>query len=400
MVFFLIYTGALALIYGYVGRRLTLPARPGRKGRIAFWSLTAFLFFLAPASILFEIYDLRFPGRPVLDWIGYLGLGYFTLAFSLLLIRDAGLLALWIGRALPVVWRAWRPARPDPDDPDDPPDPERRRFLLHSMNLGLAGLTGALSGYGLHQARRTPETMEVTATLPNLPPAFEGFRLVQISDLHVGPTVGRGFVEAVVKRVNALAADAVVFTGDLADGPVAELRPQVAPLAGLAAPAGRFFVTGNHEYYSGVGPWVDEAARLGFTVLLNEHRVLERNGDRMVLAGVTDLNGGRFLAGHKSSPIKALADAPPGLTRILLAHQPASVFEAAAAGADLMLCGHTHGGQYFPLNYLAYLAQPYVHGLHQYRNTLVYVSRGAGYWGPPLRLMAPSEITVITLRRG
>ncbi|MEW5794956.1 MAG: hypothetical protein AB1772_01220 [Candidatus Zixiibacteriota bacterium] len=153
-------------------------------------------------------------------------------------------------------------------------------------------------------------------------------------------------------------------------------------------------MTGNHDYYSGVQQWVDEAARLGFTVLLNEHWVIERGDARLLLAGVTDYSGGQFRADHTTDPHLALAGAPPTHTKILLAHQPRSVFEAVKAGYDYVLSGHTHGGQYFPYHFLVALAQPYVSGMHQHGDTRIYVSRGTGYWGPQIRIGAPSEITV------
>lgn len=193
---------------------------------------------------------------------------------------------------------------------------------------------------------------------------------------------------------NDLKPDLIALTGDLADGSVEELRDDVAPLAGLKAPQGLYFITGNHEYYSGVMPWLQESARLGFDVLLNEHRVIERGKSRLLLAGVTDLSGGQFRSDHVSDPHKAIAGAPQCDAKILLAHQPKSIFDAAKVGFDYVISGHTHGGQYLPYHFLAALAQPYISGMHEYGRTKIYVSRGTGYWGPPFRIGARSEITV------
>jgi predicted MPP superfamily phosphohydrolase len=207
-------------------------------------------------------------------------------------------------------------------------------------------------------------------------------------------------VEDIVDVVNTLDADIVVLTGDLVDGSVAQLGYDVAPLKRINSVSGNFFVTGNHEYYSGVIEWIEEVKRLGFTVLLNEHQVIRRGQAGMVLAGVTDYRGGNFLTSHRSDPQKALDGAPRADVKILLAHQPKNIFDAAKAGYDLQISGHTHGGQFFPWNLFVGFTQPYVSGLHTHQNTQIYVSRGTGYWGPPVRVGSPSEITLIQLMSG
>jgi predicted MPP superfamily phosphohydrolase len=239
------------------------------------------------------------------------------------------------------------------------------------------------------QARR-PRVVRVAVPIANLPPDLAGLRIVQLSDLHVGPTIRRRFVTAVVQTANALYPDLVAVTGDVADGYVKELRDHVAPLADLRAPLGTFFVTGNHEYYWDPLGWILELERLGISVLSNEHRLIERGEGRLLLAGVTDLSAA-------SDPRAAIAGAPQSHVRVLLAHQPRSAFAARDAGFDLQLSGHTHGGQYFPFNLLVRLFQPFVAGLHRLEAMWLYVSRGTGYWGPPLRVGAPSEITLIEL---
>ena len=256
------------------------------------------------------------------------------------------------------------------------------------------------TGYGIAEAKQTPQVKRVPIKIDHLPPELEGFRIVQITDIHVNPTFRRAAVEDIVGVVNTLDADIVVLTGDLVDGSVAQLGFDVAPLKQINSVSGNFFVTGNHEYYSGVIEWIEEVKRLGFTVLLNEHLVISRGQARMVLAGVTDYRGGNFLTSHRSDPQKALNGAPPADVKILLAHQPKNIFDAARAGYDLQISGHTHGGQFFPWNLLVGFAQPYVSGLHTHRNTRIYVSRGTGYWGPPLRVGSPSEITLIKLIAG
>jgi predicted MPP superfamily phosphohydrolase len=249
-------------------------------------------------------------------------------------------------------------------------------------------------------ARRTAAVRVVDIPIAGLPSALQGFTIVQISDIHVGNTIGRAYVEAIVSRVNGLRADVVAITGDLVDGTVARLAHDVAPLADLESRYGTFFVTGNHEYYSGVGPWLAELQRLEVQVLLNRHVVIEHDGARLALAGVTDYSGHHFNEAHRSDPAAALRGAPDDIdVKILLAHQPRSAAAAVEAGFHLQLSGHTHGGQFLPWNFFVRLQQPYTAGLERLRSMWVYTSRGTGYWGPPMRLGAPSEITRIRLVR-
>lgn len=256
----------------------------------------------------------------------------------------------------------------------------------------VVGGAALLTLVGIVLARR-PRIVRVTVPIADLPSDLAGFRILQLSDLHVGPTIRRRFVDAVVDRANALRPDLIAVTGDVADGLVPELREHVEPLGRLRAPHGAYFVTGNHEYYWDVRGWIGELERLGIEVLSNEHRVVTRGAGRLLVAGVTDLSAA-------SDPAAAVAGAPPSDVRVLLAHQPRSAFAAQAAGYDLQLSGHTHGGQYFPFNLLVRLFQPFVAGLHRLESMWLYVSRGTGYWGPPLRLGAPAEITLLELVPG
>jgi len=251
---------------------------------------------------------------------------------------------------------------------------------------------------GLLNTRRTARVKEVDVPITGLPAALQGFTIAQISDLHVGPTIRDRYIQRIVDRVNALEADAVAITGDLVDGPVSELGPHVAPLSGLRSRHGSFFVTGNHEYYAGAAPWLAEVRRLGIRVLLNEHVVIERGGSTLVLAGVTDFMAHHFDAAHQSDPTAALAGAPEHAgAKVLLAHQPRSATAAEQAGFDLQLSGHTHGGQFLPWVFFVRFQQPFTAGLHRLGRLWVYVSRGTGYWGPPKRFGAPSEITRLRL---
>ena len=261
----------------------------------------------------------------------------------------------------------------------------RTTISSRAISFTTIGLAGVLAFIGFLQARR-PRVVSL-----EIPKGPNGYRIVQWSDVHIGPTIQRSFVESLVRRTNALNADAIVITGDLIDGHLEDLRDAIAPIADLRARDGVFVVTGNHEYYWRASEWVKEFARLGMTFLKNEHRVVR---DGLVIAGVTD-PAGRYT--HKTNLAAALAGAPEEAFRVLLAHRPQVADAASRHGVDLQLSGHTHGGQFFPFNLLIRWFQPVVAGLHRVGETLLYVSRGTGYWGPPSRLGVGGEITLITL---
>lgn len=394
MKFFVIFTTFLILMHGYIGWRFIVPAKLRRFHKWIAWGVLFLFPLFLPLTFQFRMRGINTWWSDLSGWIGYISLGFFSLVLAVLLVRDS----IWIIAAVIrfIMVMVKRVIAPKPAI-KTALDKERRHFLIQSMNLGLLGTSALLTGCGFYEARRRPTLVKVSVPIPNLPKELEGLQIAQISDLHVGLTIKRDYVERVVKQVNDLEAPIIAFTGDLADGLVSGIRDEVAPLRDLYAPYGKFFVTGNHEYYSGVEDWVEEIDRLGFTVLLNSHRILTHGNTNFVLAGVTDYSGGRFLKSHISNPMHAVDGAGAGDVRILLAHQPRSIFAAAKAGFDLQISGHTHGGQYFPWNMLVELYQPFTKGLHRYEKTWIYVNRGTGYWGPPMRLGVPSEITLITL---
>jgi len=391
MSFFVIVVAVLSLMYGYIGWRIITPAAFGLPVTLLLWALLIGLLALPFVSVSMRMHGNVNPWADVVVWTAYLTFGFLTLLFALLVAKDlVFVIVTLVQKSTQVVGNllGWDTGL------SDAVDPERRRLLANTLNLGLLGVTGALTGYGMFEAMRTPRVVELDIPITGLPPDLDGFTIVQISDIHASATVKRPFIQAVVDRVNELRPDLVALTGDLVDGSVEQLRDDVVPLADLKAPEGLFFITGNHDYYSGVEPWLEEVRRLGFTVLLNEHRVIERGAGRLLLAGVTDFSGGQFSPEHRTDPHKAISGAPMCHAKVLLAHQPKSIYEAAKAGYDYVLSGHTHGGQYFPYHFLAAMAQPFISGLHQMGGTRIYVSRGTGYWGPQIRIGAPSEITV------
>ena len=273
------------------------------------------------------------------------------------------------------------------------PEPELSRALA----LGVVGVGGCAVLYGVTSALGRVAVKRVDVALARLPGSLSGFKLVQLSDLHIGPMLGRSWLEDIVARVNELEPDVVAITGDLVDGSVRRLRDQVAPLAALRAKYGVYFVTGNHEYYSGVDAWLTELRRLGIRTLRNERVSIGEGDDSFDLAGVDDWRA--FGGDHGRDLARAVRDRDPDRELVLLAHQPKQIHEAAEHGVGLQLSGHTHGGQIFPWNLFVRLEQPFIAGLGRLRNTQIYVSRGTGYWGPPMRVGAPAEITLLTLER-
>jgi hypothetical protein len=316
---------------------------------------------------------LRPPWLRVVSWPFALWMGLFWLGFVALLLTDGAFLLM--GAASSAA----------------PLDLARGRALAAAALVGLAG------GVALRAALRVPSALRVEVTLPSWPRALDGFRIAQISDVHIGPILGRGFAAAIVARVNELAPDLIAVTGDLVDGPADKIADEVAPFAELRAPHGVFFVTGNHDFYSGVDGWLARVQALGMRVLRNE-RVAIGGADGFDLAGVDD-HRGDWRLGSSEDIDAALAGRDPARPLILLAHDPAAFAKAAERGVDLQLSGHTHGGQIWPFGALVRLATPFVRGLHRRGASQLYVTRGAGFWGPPMRLFAPSEIAEIVLRR-
>jgi predicted MPP superfamily phosphohydrolase len=282
----------------------------------------------------------------------------------------------------------------------DPTDPARRATLARILGGGAALLGGGAAVAGIATAF-SPVIERIKVPLAKLPEGLGGLRIVQLSDVHVGQTIQKAFIEQIVAQVNALEPDLIAITGDLVDGSVEALREHVAPLARLKARHGVFFVTGNHEYYSGAQSWVDHLATLGIRVLRNE-RVSIGDDERgwLDLLGVDDYGARGLAPGHGQDVAGAARGRNSERPCVLLAHQPRSVFEAARHGVCLQLSGHTHGGQIVPWNLFVRLQQPFVAGLDRHLGTWIYTHRGTGFWGPPMRVGTSSEIAEITLVRG
>ncbi|MFI1730541.1 metallophosphoesterase [Streptomyces acidicola] len=433
VIFFILAALAVLAAFGalhwYAWRRLVrdTTAGPGTARRVG----TAV--FVAGPVLLFAAFAAERGGAPfwlqqVLGWPGFMWL---ALSLYLLLALLVGELVRPLVRRLverraaapapatatePVPVRETEPvpAGPKPTDPIDPPAPaeptapvapaepatsadpaptapSRRLFVSRVVGGAVAAAAVGTVGYGTYGVVRGPKVKRVTVPLAKLPRAAHGFRIAVVSDIHLGPMLGRGFAQKVVDTINGTQPDLIAIVGDLVDGTVEDLGPAAAPLAQLTARHGAYFVTGNHEYFSGAEQWVDEVRRLGLTPMENARRELPA----FDLAGVNDVAGEDD--GQGPDFAKALGDRDTSRAVVLLAHQPVQINEAVDHGVDLQLSGHTHGGQMWPMNFVADAANPTLAGLERHGDTQLYVTRGAGAWGPPVRVGAPSDITVVEL---
>ncbi len=359
-------------LFAYAGRPLLVAAAALGLAPAVAWST---LLAVALLPLLPLIYRRTEGNRSLPHWIGYATLAVFSTLLVLVLVSDVLRAAYHLAR-----WALSTQTWPMLDP--------------RAVALTILGTAAVLSVVGLMQAR-CPRVKHVTVTIEDLPPDLDGYRIVQWSDVHVGPTIQRSFVESLVAKTNALDADAIAITGDFVDGYLDDLREHVAPLRDLRARDGVFYVTGNHEYYWRASEWCPALEAHGLTFLKNEHRIIRRGNARLVLAGVTDPVGRDT---HKQDPDRALAGAPADAVKVLLSHRPQTAAAADRLGVHLQLSGHTHGGQFFPFNLVIKRFQPIVAGLHRVGGTWLYVNRGTGYWGPPSRLGVGGEVTVVEMK--
>ena len=413
-----IVLGALfALMHWYLWKRLVRDTtRPGRLRRAA--TITTVLL----ALLVFVTLTLGREVSPAVgQWFTWPGYTWFALLFYLFVITlllELPRLALrgWVRRR-PLEATATSPAAAsaepdsDPDDePDDDPDDEpadepsrpvdqgRRLFLARGFGLVAGAAATSVVGFGMANALGPPDLLRVPVTLRRLDPTLAGFRIAVVSDIHLSSLLGRSHTERIVRMINESSPDLVAIVGDLVDGSVEELGSAAAPLADLAPREGSFFVTGNHEYFVDPDGWIRELDRLGVHTLRNEGTTITRGTASFDLAGVTDVNGRSRDDGPDFD--RALADRTSDSPVVLMAHQPVQVSDAASHGVDLQLSGHTHGGQMYPFHHIVALAQPSLAGLTKVDDTWLYVTRGAGFWGPPVRVGAPPDISLIELQPG
>lgn len=374
VIFLFVFVGLLGLVHYYIWARLVRDlALPRGLYRWLGRAIVTLFVLLSTGFFLSRAGDWARP----LVWVSYIWLGVVFLLFVSLGVAELGRAAVTLAASS--------------GSDGSPLDPSRRTFLSRLVGALALFVAGGASIAALRSGLSRVQVKRVEVPLKRLPPALDGMTIVQLTDVHVGPTIRRDFIEQIVETTNALEPDVIAITGDLVDGSVERLREHVAPLGLLNAKFGVFFVTGNHEYYSGVEEWCAELERLGIRVLRNERVSIGHGASSFDLAGVDDFNAAPDLT-------RALAGRDPARELVLLAHQPRAVREAAEHGVGLQLSGHTHGGQIWPWRYLVYLQQPVVSGLAKIKETFVYVSNGTGYWGPPMRLGAPAEITEVRLR--
>jgi predicted MPP superfamily phosphohydrolase len=276
-------------------------------------------------------------------------------------------------------------------------DPSRRVFLARALAGGVGVGAAAVVVGGNRRALAEPESPQIELPLRGLPRQLDGLRVVQISDLHLGPLYGVDECELTVERVNRQRPDLIVVTGDIVDAPVGVLAAAAAPLGRLRARHGVLFVTGNHEYYSGADEWLVEMRRLGLRTLMNERVSIGDAGASFDVVGMPDEHAGRYGGSVVPNLVRALSGRDPERALFGIVHRPTQARELVRAGAGAAVCGHTHGGQMWPFGGIVALVQPYIAGLHREGEGLVYVSRGAGFWGPPVRVLAPPELPCFVL---
>ncbi|MGD8862231.1 MAG: metallophosphoesterase [Myxococcales bacterium] len=379
---------ALAAMLGhlYLYRRLVRRVAPSRAWRRAGGALlglmTVLLLLRRPARAFGPDVELSY------EIIAYGWLALMLCVLAVVLVSD---LALALTGA--IRWGHERLTRAD----QAPADPARRAFLARAVPMGVMAGGGLNAGYGMFTAFAPAEVSELEVKLPGLPPTLEGMSIVQLSDVHVGPFIDREFIDGLVTQTNALKPDLVAITGDLVDGDVRTLGPAVAGLSNLRSRFGTFFVTGNHEYYSGDLAWCAYLEQLGIDVLRNRRVTIGDDGGRFDLLGVDDWGGARRSGGRGYDLDRAMAGRDPERAAVLLAHQPRGFEAASARGVGLQLSGHTHGGQIFPMTVLVGMAWKYSRGLYREGDSHIYVSRGCGFWGPPARVGSQPEIVKLHL---
>jgi hypothetical protein len=360
--------------HAYLAQRLALAPgwpEPLRSGLVAG-------FGIGLAAVLTQIFVRRRFGilSSALSWTAYVWLGFTFLLLTTTFATDA---AMWLLGAASTA-------------------PQDTRLLERARALLVAVVASAAAVVALRQGLAPPGVRRIEIPLARWPQALDGFRIVQISDVHIGPLLDRRFATEIAKRVNALSPDLVAVTGDLVDGSVARIGDEVEPFGAIRARHGVFFITGNHDFYSGADAWVDRVCELGWRALRNERVVIGDGEGHFDLAGVDDHHGALLGPGQGEDLSRALGGRESARPVVLLAHDPATFRRASQYGVDLQLSGHTHGGQIWPFRYLVRATVPWVAGLYRLGASAVYVSRGTGFWGPPMRLGAPSEITELVLR--
>lgn len=398
MVFGLLLSVLIGLLHLYLWKRLIKDTTgPGRVRRALTWTLIGLTLLVVATLVLPR--RIGPTASTWFAWPGYIWFGLVIYLFLTLAVLELPRLALrgWTRRK-PLEATATAPVTPADSAPpaEAPATLSRRVFLARASAVTAGAVSVGTVGVGMANALGPPDLLRVPIRLSTLDPAFNGFRIAVVSDIHLGPLSGRAHTERIVRMINETSPDLVAIVGDLVDGTVDELGPAAEPLRDLVSREGAFFVTGNHEYFvEDPLAWLRELERLGVQPLRNENTQIRRGGAAFDLAGVNDISGRSIDDGPNFD--RALSGTESSRPTVLMAHQPVQVSDAAARGVALQLSGHTHGGQLWPFHYVVGLQQGAVSGLSTVDETQLYVSRGAGYWGPPVRVGAPPDITVLSL---
>lgn len=382
LIFSLVMTVLVTIVHYYIWRRIIHDTRlpvPWRWGASA---IIAILAISLPATMmLVRVLDIRVSREIIM--VPFLWMGIMMMLFFLLVLSDL----------IKLVSKMIAQKRLN-----KPFDSSRRTAMNRILAGTVVTTTGGLAGAAVFNGKLDPIVKKVAVTLDNLPKTLSGFRIVQLTDIHIGNTLDRTWLQNVIARTNHLEPDLIAITGDIVDGTPSALRKEASLLSDLKAPRGVYLVTGNHEYYSGANAWIQEYESYGIRVLRNENISIKGEDGSFRIVGIDDYHGRRIQPGHGPNLEKALSNIPMTEETVLLAHQPKAVYEAAKHGVGLVLSGHTHGGQIWPITKLVFLQQPYNKGIFRHDDTTqIYVSQGTGYWGPPMRLGSSNEITEITL---
>jgi len=374
MMFFIIASAVMLFMALFTSRLLL-----GRR----LWVVKGFsLFALMFLAFAARLYIRSYGHNDIIlltAWLGNISIGLVSILFAAALIKLAvdiiGFTAVKTSKSF---------------------SPSRRVFLTRTVGSALAFTAVPMAGYGVYRAVGSPVVKRVEVSKKGLHSGLEGFKMVQLTDIHVGPTVGVGTVRRAVEMTNELNPDAVLITGDIVDGSAKFIADYITPLKDLKSTYGTFFVTGNHEYYSGADAWIRTIQNLGITVLENSSQIIDHNGAKLLIAGIPDIHSDSF--GHERyNPGKAKITDSDYDFSVIMSHRPEIADEIAEHGYDLQVSGHTHGGQYFPWNIIIHFFHKYVRGLYKVKDMHLYVSQGTAYWGPPIRIGAESEITEITI---
>jgi len=387
ILFALVMSSITGLVHYYFYRRLVKNTELENPWRNVAVVIIVFLAISLPLGMILGR-TLPFRTARHFIFIPYTWMGMMLLLFMFLLIVDF----LRLIKSLVSRLRARRPG---------PGSKSRRIRLMRLQAAACIVLSVILASWSVYSGRARPELTEVNVTLERLPVQMNGFRIVQLTDMHIGSVLGREWVSMLVESVNSVKPDLVVLTGDIVDGDVTHLSGEIEPLSRLKAAHGVYIVTGNHEYYSGISKWTPVFRKMNIKLLRNERVAIGDGKNSFDLAGIDDYNSRGHAPGHGPDLEKALKGRDPDRELILLAHQPKAVYEASKYDVGLQLSGHTHGGQICPWGFMVLMTQPYLSGLHLYNGrTQIYVSEGSGMWGPPMRLGTNSEITLIRLLSG